>query len=213
MNLASGLAAGMAALGLAVSEQQERSLLGYLGLLEKWNQVYNLTAVREPERMLTLHLLDSLAVLPALLDLPARQDLLDVGSGGGLPGVPLAILRPQWRVSLLEASHKKASFLRQAGAELGLANVRVVQERLEDFGETAGFDLVISRAFAELKDFLDGAARFAKPGGRILAMKGICPDEEIAQIDPPWVARMTIRRLHVPGLDAERHLLTFPIPS
>jgi len=213
MNLAPELARGLEALGLSLGEDQQAALLRYLGLLEKWNQVYNLTAVREPERMLTLHLLDSLAVLAALPELPAGLSLLDVGSGGGLPGIPLSIAQPGWEVTLLEVSQKKASFLRQACAELGLANARVAQQRLEDFGQNATFDLVISRAFSDLKDFLQGAARLVKPGGLILAMKGVHPDEEIAQIDPQWVSCLKTVRMRVPGLDAERHLLTFQKPT
>ncbi len=209
MNLAAQLAQGLGALSVDSNEAQRLNLINYLALLQKWNKVYNLTAVREPERMLTHHVLDSLAVLPALGGLATGSRILDVGSGGGLPGIPLAIVRPDWDVTVLEPNQKKASFLRQAGAELALGNLVIAQQRVEDFPPKGAFDLVISRAFAELGDFLRAAAPFVAPKGRIAAMKGVYPDEEIAQLGPESAARLRVIRLEVPGLDAERHLLIF----
>lgn len=209
MNLAAQLAQGLGALSVDSNEAQRLNLINYLALLQKWNKVYNLTAVREPERMLTHHVLDSLAVLPALGGLATGSRILDVGSGGGLPGIPLAIVRPDWDVTVLEPNQKKASFLRQAGAELALGNLVIAQQRVEDFPPKGAFDLVISRAFAELGDFLRAAAPFVAPKGRIAAMKGVYPDEEIAQLGPVSAARLRVIRLEVPGLDAERHLLIF----
>jgi 16S rRNA (guanine527-N7)-methyltransferase len=208
VNLADKLAGGIAALGLALDQSQQVTLLAYLALLAKWNRVYNLTAVREPERMLTLHVLDSLAVLPVLDGLPGAARVLDVGSGGGLPGIPLAIARPEWRVTLLDANQKKASFLRQASTELGL-NAQVVQDRIDAFPARGSFDLVISRAFADLNDFLRAALPFAAPRGKVAAMKGVHPYEELAQLAPETPRDPIIERLKVPGLDAERHLIVF----
>ncbi|CAG0969349.1 partial Ribosomal RNA small subunit methyltransferase G, partial [Burkholderiales bacterium] len=207
-SLAAALDSGLADLGLALAAEQRQALLDYLALLHKWNRVYNLTAVREPERMLTLHLLDSLAVLPALGDLPDAAQVLDIGSGGGLPGIPLAIARPTWRVTLLDASQKKASFLRQVSAELKL-QTEVLAERAESVAHQARFDLVISRAFADLNDFLPLAWPLLRPGGWAAAMKGVHPDEEIARLAPEISRRMNIRALRVPGLEAQRHLLLF----
>jgi len=180
-------------------------LAAYLALLAKWNRTYNLTAIREPERMVTHHLLDALAVLPHLPRRPGLR-LLDVGSGGGGPGIPLAIARPGWSVVLLDSNHKKGTFMRQALIELGLANVEVVTARVEDYAPPVRFDVVISRAFADLASFVQGAARHLAPGGRLYAMKGVFPDAEVAEL-PPGFAVTAAHRLEVPGLDAARHLI------
>lgn len=209
MNLAQVLDSGLTALDLALDASQKQALLDYIALLEKWNRVHNLTAVREPERMLTVHILDSLAILPALADLPEDAQVLDVGSGGGLPGIPLAIAKPRWRLALLDANQKKASFLRQASAELGLST-EVVAQRAEAFPAHGRFDLVVSRAFADLNDFLPMALPFARPGGRVVAMKGVYPDEEVARLPAEIARRMSVQTLRVPGLEAQRHLLIVP---
>ena len=202
-DLDEGLAALRAA-GIALAPDAEGRLAAYLALLAKWNQTHNLTAIREPERMVTHHVLDALAVLPHL---PAREGLrvLDVGSGGGVPGIPLAIARPSWRVVLLDSSHKKGAFLRQATIELALANAEAVVARIEEYAPGAPFDVVISRAFADLATFAR-AMRVLAPGGRAVAMKGVFPHEEIAEL-PADVRVVATPALAVPGLDAERHLV------
>jgi 16S rRNA (guanine527-N7)-methyltransferase len=180
-------------------------LAAYVALLAKWNRTYNLTAIREPDRMVTHHVLDSLAVLPHLPSAPALR-LLDVGSGGGVPGIPLAIARPGWQVTTIDSSHKKCTFVRQAAIELALSNVTVVTARVEEFRPHAPFDIVISRAFSDLATFGETSARHLAPGGRLVAMKGVHPDEELAQI-PPGLRVVATPALTVPGLDAERHLV------
>jgi 16S rRNA (guanine527-N7)-methyltransferase len=180
-------------------------LAAYLALLAKWNQTYNLTAIREPERMITHHVLDALAVLPHL---PPRAGLrvLDVGSGGGVPGIPLAIARPTWHVVLLDSNHKKGAFVQQALIELSLVNAEAVVARVEDYAPAAPFDVVISRAFADLATFAASSARHLAPGGRLIAMKGVHPDEEIASL-PEGIRVAATHALAVPGLDAQRHLI------
>ena len=200
MNLAAELAAGIAALNVDVAAAAQQRLLDYLALVEKWNQAYNLTAVREPAKMLTHHVLDSLAVLPHV-----RGDhVLDVGSGAGLPGIPLALARPQWRVVLLDANHKKATFLRQAVIELQLVNVDVVCDRVESWTPSRQFDTVVSRAFSDLPEFLALAGRLCAKTGVMMAMKGIYPHAELAQVPKEFCLRGVVP-LHVPGLHAERH--------
>jgi 16S rRNA (guanine527-N7)-methyltransferase len=182
-------------------------LAAYLELLAKWNRTYNLTAIREVERMITHHLLDSLAVLPHLRESGARGlSLLDVGSGGGVPAIPLAIARPAWRVVALDSSHKKGAFLQQAVIELALPNVEAVVARVEDYRPAAPFDVVISRAFSDLATFAEAGARHLAAGGRLVAMKGVHPDEEIAQL-PSAFRVVAAPALAVPGIDAERHLI------
>ncbi|MGH8728795.1 MAG: 16S rRNA (guanine(527)-N(7))-methyltransferase RsmG [Burkholderiales bacterium] len=191
---------GLAELKLGLNEHDRKRLLIYLKLLHKWNQTYNLTAVREIEKMISHHLLDCLAVLPHL----DASQVLDVGSGPGLPGVPLAIARPKWRVTLLDSNHKKASFLRQVVMELMLTNVTVHCGRVEELKEN--FDLVISRAFADLGEYLRLAGKLCSPSGTIAAMKGIYPFEELRDIAAPFALKNVVK-LDVPGVDAERHLV------
>jgi 16S rRNA (guanine527-N7)-methyltransferase len=199
------LASGVAALGLALSGAQQAQLTAYVALLAKWNKTYNLTAIRDPQRMITHHLLDALAVVPHL---PAQSALriLDVGSGGGVPGIPLAIARPDARVVMVDSNHKKASFLVQAAIELGLANAESHAVRIEEFAPRAPFDIVISRAFSDLAAFAAVAAPHLAPRGRMFAMKGVHPDEELAQLPGDCVV-LAAPSLAVPGLDATRHLI------
>jgi 16S rRNA (guanine527-N7)-methyltransferase len=204
IDLDEGLAA-LAEAGIALPFEARDKLAAYLALLSKWNRTYNLTAIRDPEQMVTHHVLDALAVLPHL-PLAPHLRVLDVGSGGGVPGLPLAIARSGWSVVLLDASHKKGAFLRQAAIELGLPNVDAVTARVEDYVPAALFDVVISRAFADLATFAQSSVRLLAPGGRLFAMKGVYPDEEIAQL-PAEVAMVAAPALSVPGLDAQRHLL------
>ena len=191
-----------AALGLLLADTQVATLERYLDLLEKWNRVYNLTAIRERSRMVTHHLLDSLAVLPHV----RGPRVLDVGSGAGLPGIPLAVAGPALHVTLLESNHKKSAFLTQAVAELQLANVQVVMERVESWQPEARFDTIVSRAFAELGEFASLAGRLLAPQGVLAAMKGVHPFEEIERLPQGFRVEQVVR-LRVPGLDAERHLV------
>jgi 16S rRNA (guanine527-N7)-methyltransferase len=198
----SRLDAGLAALGVDLPDHAAERLLDYLALLHKWNRVYNLTAVREPAKMLTHHLLDCLAVLPHL----RGGRVLDVGSGAGLPGIPFALARPEWNVTLLEANQKKSAFLAQAISELQLNNASVECERVEQFSPATSYDLVISRAFSDLPEFVSLAGRHCGNQGALAAMKGIYPFEELREL-PPQFALDQVVPLTVPGLNAERHLV------
>jgi 16S rRNA (guanine527-N7)-methyltransferase len=202
MTIEQQLKAGIAALGLALPEGAEAKLLAYLALLDKWNRVYNLTAVRDAERMVSHHLLDSLAAVPFF----QGEAVLDVGSGGGLPGIPLAIARPELQVTLIDSIAKKTAFLLQAKAELGLKNLQVVTGRVEDYRPEARFDVITSRAFSDLKEFVTLTRNLLKPAGRWLAMKGLYPNEEIAGL-PLDVKVSADHALVVPGLEATRHLI------
>jgi 16S rRNA (guanine527-N7)-methyltransferase len=177
----------------------------FLDLLAKWNRTYNLTAIRDRSQMVKHHLHDSLAVLPSL---PARRKLrvLDVGTGGGIPGIPLAIARPDATFVLLDANHKKIAFVTQAAIELALPNVRAIAERVENFAADAPFDVVISRAFSDLRSFAELASRHVARDGVLIAMKGVLAHDEIAEL-PPQVAVIATPELAVPGLDAKRHLV------
>ncbi|MCX7199271.1 MAG: 16S rRNA (guanine(527)-N(7))-methyltransferase RsmG [Proteobacteria bacterium] len=196
---------GLARLGLDLPAVARQKLLDYVALIGKWNQVHNLTAIREPVKMVTHHLLDSLALL-TVIDGPAKR-LVDVGSGAGLPGIPLAIARPDWSVTLLDSNHKKGVFLQQAVSELGLSNVTVVVDRVEAFRPGAGFDYVVSRAFSDLPEFAELSRHLRGPGGTLLAMKGVYPYEEVLQLSPE-IGTVEVIRLEVPGVDAERHLVS-----
>lgn len=202
MSLAAKLEDGLHALAIELDAAAVDRLLEFVALLQKWNAVHNLTAVRDADRMVDQHLLDSLTVLPHLR--PGR--LVDVGSGGGLPGIPLAIARPQLAVTLLDSNHKKTAFLRQAAAELGLANVAVECQRVENWQPGELFDSVISRAFSELAQFYALAHHLLAPGGVLLAMKGVYPHEELAQL-PASANVREVKALSVPGLAAQRHLV------
>lgn len=202
MSLGSELERGVAALDVALAPAAQQKLLAYLALIDKWNRVYNLTAVREPGQMVSHHLLDSLAVAPHL----SGASLADVGSGAGLPGIPLALARPDTAVTLIESSHKKAAFLKQAAIELALDNVEVVNARVEAWDALRRFDVVISRAFSDLPEFVALAGRLCAEGGVLAAMKGVHPYEELEQLPAPYRTRAVIP-LAVPGLGAERHLV------
>jgi len=195
------LDAGLAALGL--QEDLAPPLLAYLALLDRWNRTYNLTAIREPRDMVAKHLLDSLAMQPFVRDL---DTLADLGAGAGLPGIPLAIACPQLQVTLVESNGKKARFLREAVRTLGLAGARVAESRIEAVADAGAYDAITARALATLPLLLELGGHLLKPGGRLLAMKGAVPDEEIAALPDGWRVE-TIQPLLVPGLDAERHLV------
>lgn len=194
-----------AAMGVALNDAAVDKLLAYQALMIKWNRTYNLTAIRDPEEMLVHHLLDSLVVAPLLPHGPLT--LADVGSGGGLPGIPLAIARPEIQVTLIETSSKKSAFQQQVKIELRLSNVSVYSGRVEDYKDKGSFDAVISRAFAELRDFVTWSGDLAKPQGRLYAMKGIYPEAEVAALPTGWTV-LDSQPLVVAGLDAQRHLLT-----
>lgn len=200
--LESGLAA------LALDRALATPLLDYLALLLRWNQTYNLTAVRDPAEMVTKHLLDSLAMHPhvdAIAD--AGGCLADLGTGAGLPGIPLAIAKPGLRVTLVESAGKKARFMRQAVRQLGLEHVRVAESRIEALAEPGRYDAITARALATLPLIIELGGHLLKPEGRLLAMKGSYPADEIAALPPGW-AVLDTQVLHVPGLAAERHLVT-----
>ena len=204
------LEGGLGALAVRVAPGASERLMQYLELLGKWNKTYNLTAIRDPLDMVTHHLLDSLCVLPHL-PLAAGAELADVGSGGGLPGIPLAIARPDWRVTVNDASEKKAAFLRQAAIELALPNLAVHEGRVEDWQPAARFALVISRAFAELADFIGRCRHLVAAGGWLAAMKGVYPREELAAAAADCDCSRVVT-LRVPLLAAERHLVLCALP-
>ena len=195
---------GVAELMLALPAGARERLLDYMALLAKWNRTYNLTAIREPLAMVAHHLLDSLAVAPHL-PLAAGARVADAGSGAGLPGIPLAIARPDWQFALAEASQKKAAFLRQAAIELGLHNVEVHEGRVEAWRPQPLFDAVISRAFAALEEFIAACRHLLAPSGILAAMTGAAP----AGLNESC----TLIRLQVPLLDAQRHLVLCPASS
>ncbi|KAF7598928.1 MAG: 16S rRNA (guanine(527)-N(7))-methyltransferase RsmG [Candidatus Dactylopiibacterium carminicum] len=203
MSVAQRLAAGVAKLGLDLDERTQERLLAYGALLTKWNKVYNLTAIRDEAGLIDLHLLDSLTMLPWVKDFSA---IADVGTGGGLPGIPLAICRPGMAVTLVETVGKKASFLQQAKAELGLENVTVHNCRVEQLQPSLPFPAVISRAFSSLRDFTALTGQLLAPEGVWLAMKGVYPDDELAAL-PSSIELRAVHRLEVPAVAAERHLL------
>ena len=197
---------GLEELELALPASTRDQLIAYVMLLAKWNRSYNLTAVREPLAMVSQHLLDSLAVLPHLPLPQAAARLADVGTGAGLPGIPLALARPQWRVALIESNQKKAAFLRQATIELGIANVEVHEGRAEAWHPDPLFNMVTSRAFAELAAFVAACRHLLARGGTLAAMKGKKPEGEIERL-PPDVRVTAVLRLPTPLREAERHLV------
>lgn len=206
MSYGEELRRGIAQLGIELDEEKQRKLLDYLALLHKWNKVYNLTAVRDPQQMVSHHLLDSLAVLPYLW--PGRW--LDVGCGAGLPGVVLAVARPDWQFCLLDSNSKKTSFVQQAVIELGLKNVSVHCERVEEWQPEEKFDGIISRAFTELGDFLRITRHLMVEGGSWAAMKGLA-ERELAGV-PEGCKVERIIPLQVPGLHAARSLVIAACP-
>lgn len=196
------LAAGISQLKIDVPVSRQEQLLAYLALLQKWNKVHNLTAIRLPDKMVTGHLLDSLSVFTHI---PAGS-LLDVGSGAGLPGIPLAICDPERSVTLLDSNQKKAAFLRHAIGELGLQRVTMVNERAEAWHPGRTFDVITARALSEIAELVKWSNHLLSRGGLYAAMKGVYPREEIERLPLPFRIRSVVA-LHVPGLDAERHLV------
>ena len=201
-SLAECLAQALAELGLSLPARTRADLLAYVALMDKWNRVYNLTAVRSRREMLIRHVLDSLTVAPHI----AGPRVLDVGSGAGLPGIPLALALPDTHFTLLDSVAKKTRFIVQAVGELGLSNVGVETRRLESYQPADLFDTVISRAFSDTVQFIGLAGRLCRPGGQLLAMKGRDPAGELAGL-PAGFELAGLTRLSVPGLDEERHLV------
>lgn len=192
---------GLARLGIADAALSAR-LLDYLALLDRWNRTYNLTAIRDPREMLAKHLLDALTVLPYV----GEEVLADIGTGPGIPGIPLALARPGLQVTLVESNGKKCRFMREAKRQLGLSNVRVAESRAEALDEAGTYHCLVSRAFGTLAEFIRVGGHLLKPGGRLLAMKGQHPADEIAALPEGWRV-VAIHPLAVPGLTAERHLV------
>ena len=203
MNRGAVLLEGLQVLGINLPEKAIDRLLAYVDLLVKWNRTYNLTAIRDGDEMVTQHLLDSLAILPFLQGV---QSLADIGSGAGLPGIPLAIARPELGVTLIDSVQKKSAFQQQAKIDLALTNVSIYSGRIEDYGQHEDFDAVTARAFSDLSTLAKVAAPLLQPGGRIYAMKGVLPQDEIADLPVGWHV-VSATRLQVTGLDAQRHLL------
>jgi 16S rRNA (guanine527-N7)-methyltransferase len=195
------LGAGAARVGIALNEAQVRLLLEYLRLIEKWNRTHNLTAIRDVGKMVTHHLLDSLAIVPFI----HGANVLDVGSGAGLPGIPIAIARQEFSLTLMDSNGKKAAFLEQARLELGLANIRIVCSRVEAWsGDT--FNTIVSRAYSELGQFVRSSRHLLCTGGVLTAMKGTMPHEELSALPAGFRVRDKLE-LKVPGLNAARHLI------
>ena len=201
--LAQVLADGIKEMHLEVSAAQQNQLLDYLALMNKWNSVYNLTSLRDPMQMVTHHLLDSLAAVPAFA---GARNVLDVGAGGGLPGIVLAISRPDMQVSMIDTVHKKTAFLKQVKAELELGNVTVHTMKVQDLSVSDKFDVITSRAFADLSDFLDWSGHLLAEGGKFIALKGTAPAQEQERIPAQWKIS-GLQPLQVPRLGAERHLI------
>lgn len=190
------------AAGISLSDQQKEQLVAYVGLLDKWNKAYNLTSVRDPQQMLVRHILDSIVVAPHL----QGERFIDVGTGPGLPGIPLAIVLPQAQFTLLDSLGKRVRFLRQVQHELGLSNITPVQSRVEAFPSEPPFDGVISRAFASLQDMVNWCHHLPSAQGQFYALKGVRPDEEIASL-PAGFKLVSVETLCVPELEGERHLV------
>ncbi len=200
-SLKNSLEQGLIELGIQLDEEKVKKLLDYLSLLQKWNKVYNLTAIRDPQEMVALHILDSLAVVPYLWG----KRWLDVGTGAGIPGVILAIVYPEWSFSLLDSNSKKTSFIKQAVIELGMKNVQVICDRVEKFQEADPFDGIISRAYADTSDFVCSTKHLMSKEGKWAAMKG-SPEQELQDL-PVDIQVERIIPLRIPGLNASRCLV------
>lgn len=191
-------------MSLELSEGQQRKLTDYINLLQKWNRTYNLTAIREPQRMVSHHILDSLVLAQFLED--EQRNIVDVGSGAGLPGIPLSILFPRKNFTLLDSNGKKTRFMMQAGIELDLQNCQVKNCRVESFHSERPFDVAVSRAFSSIEDFVNGAVHLLGPSGRFYAMKGKDPQPELCNL-PGNIKLESLQELQVPFLQEQRHLV------
>jgi 16S rRNA (guanine527-N7)-methyltransferase len=193
------LMAGISALEISVNEQQVELMLAFISLIEKWNKAYNLTAIRTRQEMVSLHLLDSLTVIPYL----EGRSIIDIGTGAGLPGIPLAICLPMSTFTLLDSNSKKTRFVQQAVLELKLTNVKVIHSRAQDYKPDHGYSTVLTRAFAELPDIIGFTRHLITENGSLIAMKGHCTEAEFAQVK----AKKTIIPVRIPGVEAERNLV------
>lgn len=210
---------GIDTLSLEVSELQQQQLLKYIELLLHWNKAFNLTAIRDPQQMVIKHLLDSLAVIPVIDHPETVSPMLDVGSGAGIPGIPLAIVKPDWQITCLDSNGKKTRFIQQALLQLGLKGddahprVNVIQSRIEEYQSEHKYNTIISRAFSELSNMVSGCEHLLADHGRLLAMKGLCPEEELAKFEKEcgqqhgqkWA--VTLKSVDVPFLSESRHLV------
>jgi 16S rRNA (guanine527-N7)-methyltransferase len=203
MNYSQHLLDACAALNLEISEDKATQLLSFIDLIEKWNKAYNLTAIKNKQDMVALHLLDSLTVMPYL----HGKRIIDVGTGAGLPGIPLAICLPELNFTLLDSNAKKTRFVQQVVLELKLANVNISHSRAEDFQPSQPFDTVLTRAFAELSDIVATTKHLLATNGSLIAMKGHCLESELAQVS----AKKTVIPVRVPGVEAERNLVCIKI--
>ena len=206
------LTQGLSDLNLDGTPRQVAQLVDYIELMAKWNPVYNLTSIRDLDKMVSHHLLDSLAILPVFeqwLQSNPSPSLMDVGTGGGLPGIVLAIMRPDWQLTLIDPVHKKTAFLTQVKAQLGLSNVNVITGKVEDLPATARFDLITSRAFASISDFVALSAAALAKDGIFGAMKGLIPEEELVELAQfqPDTWQHEVQAIFVPQLEATRHLI------
>jgi 16S rRNA (guanine527-N7)-methyltransferase len=207
-DLSAQLVKGLHSLGLQVTQEQQKSLLDFVALLVKWNRVYNLTAVREADKMLTRHILDSLSILPYL----KGPRIIDVGSGPGLPGIPLAIVKPDFQFVLLDSNRKKTRFMQQAKTELHLDNVKVECARAENFHPAESFDSVISRAFASLSQIVAWSSHYCRENTALFAMKGAVSETEIAELPKSFEIK-AMHKLDYPGLDADRYLVEIKVSN
>ncbi len=205
MNEAQRLENGLDLAKIDLPELTKVKLLKYVMLIQKWNRVHNLTAIRDPEEMVILHLLDSLVVLP-YLNLSSKS-LLDVGSGAGLPGIVIALCMPNLKVTTIDSVNKKASFMRQVKAELAIENLNVISGRVEDYEPENKFDIVISRAFSEITQFMDLTFHLIENKGMWIAMKGTYPESEIENLKKRFQITPEVKEIKVPFLDAKRHLI------
>jgi len=195
--------AALEQMGVSGDEASLSQLEKFVNILNKWNKVYNLTAIRDPAQMVTLHLLDSLAIQPYL----EGVDVLDVGSGAGIPGIPLAVFNPEKNFTLLDSNSKKTRFIAQAAIELGLKNVKVVTSRVENFLPEKTFDTVVTRAFASIDKILLLTGKLYSENGTVLLMKGVVPEQELARLPENFNLKQVVR-LAVPGLIGERHIIS-----
>ncbi|MGI9279786.1 MAG: 16S rRNA (guanine(527)-N(7))-methyltransferase RsmG [Endozoicomonas sp.] len=205
LSLRERICEGAAAQSLSLADSQADLLTRYVELLAKWNKAYNLTAVRDPVEMVSRHILDSLSIAPFM----SGDYLMDVGSGPGLPGIPMAILNPEKQFTLLDSNGKKTRFMTQAKTELGLENVIVANCRVESFEAKQPFDVIMSRAFSSLVDMIEGTSHLIKADGRFLAMKGLYPEQELVDLKQvrPEISMLESHALDVPGCEAQRHLV------
>lgn len=209
-HLADQLQQGIQSMGLTIDAKKQDLMIDFIALLHKWNQAFNLSAVRQMDQMISRHLLDSLSLIPLILELMQQSTktlkILDVGTGPGLPGIPLALCFPDARFVLLDSNGKKTRFVSQAVLKLGIKNVNVENTRIESYQSPEQLDIVVSRAFSSLADFAEGCSQVCGPDTRLLAMKGQLPVDELSALPPDWMV-VSKAQIHVPGTDAERHVI------